>query len=199
MLFHIQNKPTWTGNKKFRKCQHSRLTKKQVKAKECLSPKSDVFEALQNIVLEKKTLDDLPYFAKFCHTGVLEVYHSLYNKWAPKRQHFLYAGMLTKSQLAIMDFNEGSNLEQAKTEKGEKRYNVQFSKVTKNWSSKPVKKEKNRSYLHQMIKETIECASKNECLERPVITNLPKNIASVPKPEKSLFIQNQISRFGKTI
>ena len=141
-LFHIQNKHTWTGNKKFRKCEHSRLTKKQIKAKEWLSPKSDAFEALQNIVLEKKTLDNLPYLAKFRHTGVLEVYHSLYNKWAPKRQHFSYAGMLTRCQFAIMDFNQGSNLEQATTEKGEKRYNVQFSKVTKNWSSKPVKKEK---------------------------------------------------------
>ena len=195
----FQNKHTWTGNKKFRKCEHSRLTKKQIKAKEWLSPKSDAFEALQNIVLEKKTFDDLPYLAKFCHTGLLEVYHALYNKWAPKRQHFSYAGMLTRSQVAIMDFNEGSNQERATTEKGEKRYNVQFSKVTKNWSSQPVKKEKNRSYLHKMIKETIECASKNECLERPVFTNLPKNIASVPKPEKSLIIQNQISRFGKTI
>ena len=101
--------------------------------------------------------------------------------------------MLTRSQLAIMNFNEGSNLEQATVEKGEKRYNVQFSKVTKNWSSKPVKKEKNRSYLHQMIKKAIECASKNECLERPVITNLPKNIASVPKPEKSLYTKANFS------
>ena len=39
--------------------------------------------------------------------------------------------MLARSQLAIMDFNEASNLEQATTEKGEKRYNVQFSQVTK--------------------------------------------------------------------
>ena len=38
-----------------------------------------------------------------------------------KRQLFSYAGMLTRSQLAIMDFNEGSNLEQATTGKGEKR------------------------------------------------------------------------------
>ena len=98
-----------------------------------------------------------------------------------------------------MDFNEGSNLEQATTEKGDKRYNVQFSKVTKNWSSKPIKKQKDRSYLHQMVKETIECASKNERFERAVIPNLPKNIAPTPKPEKSVIIQNQISRFGTKI
>jgi len=42
--------------------------------------------------------------------------------------------MLTRSKHAIMDFNEGSHLEQATTEKGEKSYNVQYSKITKNWS-----------------------------------------------------------------
>ena len=92
--------------------------------------------------------------------GVLEIYHSLYNKWAPKRQHFSYPGMLARSQLAIMDFNEGSNLEQVTAEKDEKRYNVQFSKITKSWSSKPIKKEKDRSYLHRMIKETVEYVKK---------------------------------------
>ena len=199
LLFHIQNKHFWTGNNKFQKCEHPRLTKKQIKAKEWLSPKSEAFEALQNIILDRKILDDLPYLKKFCHTGVLEVYHSLYNRWAPKRQHFSYAGMLTRSQLAVMDFNEESQLEQATTEKGEKRYNVQFSKVTKNWSSKPLKKPKDHSYLRQIVKETIECASKSECLERPVIPNLPKNIASTPKPEKTVIINSQISRFGKNI
>ena len=68
--------------------------------------------------------------------------------------------MLAKSQLAIMDFNKGSYFEEATTEKGEKRYNVQFSKITKIWSSKPIKNEKDRSYLHRMVKETVECVKK---------------------------------------
>lgn len=33
VLFHIQNKHRWTGCKKFKKCQHPRMTKKQIKAK----------------------------------------------------------------------------------------------------------------------------------------------------------------------
>ena len=94
------------------------------------------------------------------HTGVLEIYHSLYNKWAPKRQHFSYLGMLARSQLATMDFNEGSNLEQVTTKEGEKGYNVQFSKITKSWYLKPIKKEKDGSYLHRMVKETVECVKK---------------------------------------
>ena len=89
--------------------------KKQKKAKEWISPKSEAFEVLQSIVLHPKVLNDLAFLTKFCHTGVLEVYHSLYNKWVPKRQHFSYTGMLARSQLTTMDFNQCSNLKQAKT------------------------------------------------------------------------------------
>ena len=85
------------------------------KAKEWIKPNTEAFTVLQSIILDPKLLADLQYLTKFSHTGVLEVYHSLYNKWAPKRQHFFYAGMLARSQLAVMDFNEGSNLKQAKT------------------------------------------------------------------------------------
>ena len=132
---------------------------------------------------------------EFCHTGVLEVYHSLYNKWAPKRQHFSYTGMLTRSQLAVMDFNEGSKLDQAKTKTGEKRYNLNFSKITKSWSSKPIKKRKDRSYLHRMVNETVNVVAEETSIESPVIPTLPNNIASTPKPNKADVIKNQLSRF----
>ena len=84
---------------------------------------SDTFEALQSIVLCENTLKDLGHLIQFCHTGVLEVYHALYDKWAPKRQHYSYGGMLTRSQLAVMDFNEGISLKQATTWQGDKRFN----------------------------------------------------------------------------
>ena len=98
--------------------------------------------------------------------------------------------------IATMDFNEGSNLEQATTEKGEKRYNVQFSKISKSWSSKPIKKEKDKSYLHRMVKETLECVKNKERPEKPLVPDLPKNIASISKPDKTVVIENQRSRFG---
>ena len=69
--------------------------------------------------------------------------------------------MITRSQLAVIDFNEGSKLEQATTRQGEKRYNMSFSKITKNWSSKPIKEKKDQTYLHKMLKETIESAAKD--------------------------------------
>ena len=95
-----------------------------------------------------------------------------------------------------MDFNGGSKLELATTQQGDKRYNINFSKITKSWSSKPIKEKKDQSYLHKMVKETIESAANDQRLENPILPSLPRNIASVPKPEKSKVIQNQLSRFG---
>ena len=105
-------------------------------------------------------------------------------------------GMRARSQLAIMDFNQGSCLQRAETKKGDKRFNVSFSKVTKQWSAKPIKAEKNRDYLHQMVAETLESAKKKEKFSDLQIPELPKNIAKVPKPEKRTVIENQKSRFG---
>ena len=68
----------------------------------------------------------------------------MYNKWAPKRQPFSYAGMIARSQLAITDFNEWSNLEHATKAKS---VTTSILKITKNWSAKPVKKEKDIGYL----------------------------------------------------
>ena len=105
--------------------------------------------------MDPKILNDLSFLTKLCLTGVLEIYHSLYNKWAPKRQHFSYAGVLARTQLAVMDFNQGSNLKQARTKDGDDRFNVVSSKITKTWTAKPIKEDKDRSYLYNINHETL--------------------------------------------
>ena len=100
--------------------------------------------------------------------------------------------MITQSQLVVMDFNEGSNLKQATTRQCDKRYNVNFSKITKNWSLKLITEKKDQTYQHKIVKETIESAANHQRLENPILSCLPRNIASVPKPEKSTVIQNQL-------
>lgn len=40
---------------------------------------SEVFEALQRIVLHKSLLNDLNNLVRFSHTVTLEIYHALYN------------------------------------------------------------------------------------------------------------------------
>ena len=67
-----------------------------------------------------------------------------------------------------MDFNSGSGLEQGRRKSGEKKDYVGFSKITKMWSSKPIKVKKDNSCLKEMVQETIECAASKTTLPIPI-------------------------------
>ena len=56
-------------------------------------------------------------------------------------------------------------------------------------------KEKEKSYLKNMSRETIASTSSKQSLEIPKISKLLKNIASVPKLDKQDVINNQTLRF----
>ena len=97
--------------------------------------------------------------------------------------------MIARTQLAILDFNSGSNLNQA-------RYNTSFSKMTATWSAKPIKEKKSDGVFQKLIFRTEELVFKNLELPIPEIPTLPANIALTPKPNKEDIITTQISRFS---
>ena len=47
-----------------------------------------------------------------------------------------------------------------------------------------------------MVKETVECVKKKERPEKPLVSDFPKNIASIPNPDKTVLVENQSSRSG---
>ena len=112
---------------------------------------SDAFKVLQSIVLDKHVLVDLNYLAKFSHTGILEIFHAFYNKWIPKSLHLSRLGMVTRSPLVVMDFNSSSDLPQAKTKTDQGKY-----KITKQWSSKPMKIKNDETYYFEMIDRAVQ-------------------------------------------
>lgn len=71
-------------------------SKKKVKARDWLNADSETFRALQNIITDENTSKDMKYLTNFfSHTGILLIFHGLYNKCFPIR-----------SQLTIMDFKK---------------------------------------------------------------------------------------------
>ena len=143
ILYHVRGIHSWKGSKFFNKCTHGKLDKKR----KWLKNESPAFCALKSVVENKRTIGDLKYLVEFRHTGNLEVYHSVINKYCPKRLHFSMHGMIARTQLAVLDFNSGAENEQQKTKDGVLCYKQVFSRVTQSWVVKKVTKKKQREYL----------------------------------------------------
>ena len=184
LLHHVTNEHHWSGNTHFHQCVHPPLTTQQQLKKKWLTPGSPAYVALEDIVLEKRLLKDLGKVTEFCHTGNLEVYHSLMLKYCPKRQHFSHKGMLARTQLTALDHNANCGREHALVEAGERRgearYKVSFPKAQKQWVVKPIRAKKSYTHVFRLMDDVVSrCQSvglSNECQitdEEPV--NLPRN------------------------
>ena len=117
---------------------------------------SHAHEALKDVVLNKRLLKDIGKLNLFCHTGGLEVYHSVMTKFCPKREHFPYKGMLARTHLAALEHNHNVNRIHATTTTGEKRYKLEHRKAKKEWIVRPIYESMSNSHLNDMMKEVIE-------------------------------------------
>ena len=175
----------------FHKCEHGKLKKKR----KWLKSSSAAFKALSLVIEDKKILSDLDHLSQFRHTGNLEVYHSVINKYCPKRLHFSLNGMIARTQLAVLDFNDGMNNEQAIQGNGDPSYKQHFSRITQTWVVKKVMKKRNRSYLQDLLLLTLDMTPNDNDLFLPLLGEIPQNIATKEKPDKSTAIANMKSRF----
>ena len=85
--------------------------------------------------------------------------------------------------------------------RGEARYKVSFPKAQKQWVVKPIRAKKSYTHVFRLMDDVVSrCQSvglSNECQitdEEPV--NLPKNIATMPAPDKQELIHQHRSRFS---
>lgn len=102
ILHHVVNKHSWTDGQVYHRCSHAVLTRHQVRRTRWLQPGTSAFSALEEVVQFPRLLKDMAKLTEFCHTGSLEVYHSMMLKYVPKREHFSYKGMLARTQLAAI-------------------------------------------------------------------------------------------------
>ena len=73
-----------------------------------LSPGSLSFLTLEKMVKSQDFLGDLTHLTNFNHTGTLKVYHSIYNKYRTKQLNFSYPIIISRAELAALEFNAWS-------------------------------------------------------------------------------------------
>ena len=168
-----------------------------------ITPGSKAHQALTDVLFDNRLVTDMRKLTKACHTGDLEVYHSLYLKYCPKRKHFFYPAMYAHAQLAVMDHNHNTARKQAVVKnpgqhtarKGDLRYRFVWSKATKQWIQKKIPEDKNFEYLWEMLVTVLQVKAGKIDVLRPNYPALPSNIAPIARPSREELIDSATSRF----
>ena len=146
LLNHITNRHNFSKEfPKYPKCAHSPLSKDESRRKKWIKKNSPAYNVIEKVVLDKKNLNDMEHLANTYHTGSLEVFHSLLNSYASKRQEFELNVMVARVKLAILDHNDNVYRKQATISKarkgsgkiGDSQWKYLSSKLSKEWVAKP--------------------------------------------------------------
>ena len=182
LLYHIRGIHQWQIGDRHIYCEHEKLTDAQQIKKIWLDGKSKTYTELEGVVKDKALLKDFKHVSAFRHTGQLEVYHSLINKFCPKRISFSYLGMIARTQLAASN--------------GEIRHKVSYTKVTSQWVAKKIHVPNKKQYLSDLLNKVVLQIVCNAIeAELPHVPETPSNIAPVQNPGIEIVVQKILSRF----
>ena len=202
VLYHVADIHSWDSANLYHECQHPPIPPDVNRAKRWLQTDSPPHKALRSIIFDTKLLQDIQKLNLCCHTGSLEVYHNVLMKYAPKRQHFSFKGMVARTQLAAIDHNANTGREQTRASKGananELRYKLVFPKRTKEWVAKPVKEKTTRDHLRPILDRIVARKEQPRAQRSAGIYNerLAVNIASHPRPPREEVIARLTTRFA---
>ena len=107
-------------------------------------------------------------FVEFCHTGDIESLNSLQLKYANKTDHFGWLGMLIRSCLAAIDFNESVDRPQKTSTEGKELFREKVDRSGHNRTMVPVRVEKNESWKVSIMEKCVECL-RTELIPNPQV------------------------------
>ncbi|XP_048010409.1 uncharacterized protein LOC125244363 [Megalobrama amblycephala] len=156
---HVTSRHDWPGNRHYHRCAHEPLDEQSERRKLWSSPESEAHKALVRTVKDKRLLKDLDHLTKSIHTTTLEVFHSMYLKYLPKRIHFGYDVMVHASMIAALDHNNNTNREQAVFQDGETvgepKFRISWSKVHETFRARPAVVKKDYGYMTAMVADVL--------------------------------------------
>ncbi|KAM7300964.1 uncharacterized protein ISCGN_016538 [Ixodes scapularis] len=80
---------------------------------------TEPYMALEKVVMAKQLLKDIPRLSGEGHTFRLESFHSLMLRYTPKSTYSSFEGMVARTSIAVLYYNENSNrMQRRKSRKG---------------------------------------------------------------------------------
>ncbi|XP_064645486.1 uncharacterized protein LOC135498899 [Lineus longissimus] len=195
VLYHMQGIHEWSTGQ----CTHGTVDEERPPIKS-----ESTIQAVREVVMLEKLLQDLKMYVGFHHTGLLENFNGLINMYASKRNHFEYSTMVARTRLAAIDHNHHIHREIA-TSNGKSVVTKAYSKGGAQWVLRFKKEPKNYSY-HRTLKFMVleerrhypSRLSAKHVIDESDPRNIAPNIAPVQGVSTEQLLDNYKSRMGKS-
>ncbi|XP_056406023.1 uncharacterized protein LOC130297504 [Hyla sarda] len=161
---HVANEHSWEENSKYSQCHHPPLTKQQLENNKWLTPGLPSHNHLAKVCLNPVILKDIRQLSNFCHTGELEIYHSLGLKYRPKRIHYFIDSMIARTELAALDHNRNVGRIQATVRKataisepkGTLHNSFVYSKARRAWMVKAIYESTSQEFMVEVLDNVLK-------------------------------------------
>nr|XP_022344857.1 uncharacterized protein LOC111137607 isoform X2 [Crassostrea virginica] len=204
VLHHVVNVHEWIlSYSSTNKCDHGPLTSEREKG--WLERDSPAHVALRHIVLDKRLLNNIPYYLNFRSTAELETFQNLILMYASKRHSYTPPVYQCRNLLAALDHNCHTDRSVITNKDGSGRYQRVFQKKSCRWSVTPCKIPKEYQYIPQLmqrilVKRLNDNIGMNQILALEVDDprRLSAHLAPIPPPPTCQIVNEQKSRFKST-
>ncbi|XP_061599729.1 uncharacterized protein LOC133462479 [Cololabis saira] len=198
ILNHVRNIHVHQNSPLFEKCLHP--IRDTTQWSKWLKAGSSAFHKLEKVLENKRILKDVMKLSPHHQTSSLEAFHAVIIRFAPKSVAYTYIGMLCRTLLAVLHFNENSRRPQAKNKKGEPMHAVRFPKARKGeCRAVPVLVDPTFRYAGDLMDLIFEKVIEDpapyttELMEIPVPEDL---CAEYERPDREDVIARYVSRFN---
>ncbi|XP_042149627.1 uncharacterized protein LOC121837854 [Ixodes scapularis] len=170
---------------------------------EWLTPDTPARVRFVDVVTSKSLLKDLRQLSPDSQTYALESFHSVLNGFAPKWAAFHPKGMLARTRVAALHYNENGSREQAITQAGEMKWKLKSPKARKgHHTAHPEKTQATYGYVAKLLAQAVtvceEMGSLREAFELDAERPDPPCLShSLDRPPKEDLVAARISRFGR--
>ncbi|KAK5908297.1 hypothetical protein CgunFtcFv8_016369 [Champsocephalus gunnari] len=164
--------------------------------KKWIKPSSLSAVKLEKLVTDKRLCKDIGKLSAVHQTSNVEGFHSLIIQFAPKCYVYSYTGMLCRTLLARLHYNENASRHTATTKAGEQRFKIRYPKYKAGGHVvKKILVEATFSYVDDLMREVVDLCKKPSA-DRPVQLEEPPTLSSaMEKPDKAEAIKAHASRF----
>lgn len=201
VLHHVVNVHEWVlPYSSTNRCEHGPLTSEREKG--WLERDSPAHVALRHIVLDKRLLNNIPYYLNFRSTAELENFQNLILMYASKRHSYTPPVYQCRNILAALDHNGHLDRTVITNKDGSVRYQRVFQKKSSRWSVTPCKIHKEYKYIPQVVQRILQKRLDDDigmnrivALEVDDPRRVSAHLAPIPPPPTRQIVNEQKSRF----